>query len=163
MTATLPTRYVFDEGHHVFDAADSAFSLALTGREAAELRRWLLGDEDRGRGRARGLRRRLEDLVAGDDAAERALAAVVVGARVLPGEGWRAAPRRGSPAAGEPRRSWRSCASRCWRAPSRQRAGLQPRDRAAAADRRRSSPPARALALALETISMRRCGFSPSG
>jgi ATP-dependent DNA helicase DinG len=84
----LPTRYVFDEGHQVFAAADGAFSLALTGREAAELRRWLLGNEDRGRGRARGLRRRLEDLVAGDDAAERALAAVVVGARVLPGEGW---------------------------------------------------------------------------
>jgi ATP-dependent DNA helicase DinG len=84
----LPTRYVFDEGHHVFDAADSAFALALTGREAAELRRWILGAEGGGRGRARGLRRRLEDLVAGDDAAERALAAALVGARVLPGEGW---------------------------------------------------------------------------
>jgi ATP-dependent DNA helicase DinG len=86
--AYLPTRYVFDEGHHVFDAADSAFSLALTGQEAAELRRWILGAEGGGRGRARGLRRRLEDLVAGDEAAERALAAVLVGARVLPGGGW---------------------------------------------------------------------------
>jgi ATP-dependent DNA helicase DinG len=84
----LPTRYVFDEGHHVFDAADSAFSLALTGQEAAELRRWLLGAEGSGRGRARGLRRRLEDLVAGDEAAERALAAILVGARSLPAEGW---------------------------------------------------------------------------
>ena len=84
----LPTRYVFDEGHHVFDAADSAFSLALTGQEAAELRRWILGAEEGGRGRARGLRRRLEDLVAGDDVAERALAAILVGARVLPGDGW---------------------------------------------------------------------------
>jgi ATP-dependent DNA helicase DinG len=84
----LPTRYVFDEGHHVFDAADSTFSLALTGQEAAELRRWILGAEEGGRGRARGLRRRLEDLVTGDDAAERALAAVLVGARALPGEGW---------------------------------------------------------------------------
>ena len=84
----LPTRYVFDEGHHVFDAADSTFSLALTGQEAAELRRWILGVEEGARGRARGLRRRLEDLVAGDDAAERALAAVLVGARSLPGEGW---------------------------------------------------------------------------
>ena len=27
----VPTRYVFDEGHHVFDAADSAFSAALSG------------------------------------------------------------------------------------------------------------------------------------
>src|SRR6185312_7585613 len=84
----LPTRYVFDEGHHVFDAADGAFSLALTGQEGAELRRWILGAEEGGRGRARGLRRRLEDLVAGDDTAERALAAVLVGARSLPGEGW---------------------------------------------------------------------------
>jgi ATP-dependent DNA helicase DinG len=84
----LPTRYVFDEGHHVFDAADSTFSVALTGREAVELRRWILGVEEGARGRARGLRRRLEDLVAGDEAAARALAAVLVGARVLPGEGW---------------------------------------------------------------------------
>jgi ATP-dependent DNA helicase DinG len=83
-----PTRYVFDEGHHVFDAADGAFSLALTGREAAELRRWLLGVEERGRGRARGLRRRLEDLVAGNERGERALAAALVAARALPGEGW---------------------------------------------------------------------------
>jgi len=86
--AYLPMRYVFDEGHHVFDAADGAFSLALTGQEAAELRRWILGAEGGSRGRARGLRRRLEDLVAGDEPAERALAAVLVGARVLPGEGW---------------------------------------------------------------------------
>ena len=84
----LPTRYVFDEGHHVFDAADGAFSLALTGQEASELRHWLVGAEGGRRGRARGLRRRLEDLVLGDDTAERALAAVLVGARVLPAEGW---------------------------------------------------------------------------
>jgi ATP-dependent DNA helicase DinG len=95
--AEPPTRYVFDEGHHVFDAADSAFSLGLTGREAAELRRWLLGVEDRGRGRARGLRRRIEDLVAGDEAAERALAAAVVAARVLPGEGWQQRVADGRP------------------------------------------------------------------
>ena len=25
-----PTRFIFDEGHHVFDAADSAFSAYLT-------------------------------------------------------------------------------------------------------------------------------------
>ena len=39
----LPTRYIFDEGHHVFDAADSAFAAALTAGEAAELRRWVRG------------------------------------------------------------------------------------------------------------------------
>ena len=32
----LPLRYVFDEGHHLFDAADSAFAGHLTGLEAAE-------------------------------------------------------------------------------------------------------------------------------
>ncbi len=94
----LPTRYVFDEGHHVFEAADSAFSLALSGREAAELRRWLLGPEERGRGRARGLRRRLEDLVACDEPAERALAAAVVAARALPGDGWAHRVGEGRPA-----------------------------------------------------------------
>ncbi len=61
--ATVPMRYVFDEGHHVFDAADSAFSAELSGAETAELRRWLLGAEG-SRSRARGLRRRIEELVA---------------------------------------------------------------------------------------------------
>ncbi|MGB1027001.1 MAG: ATP-dependent DNA helicase, partial [Rhodospirillaceae bacterium] len=42
---TRPTRYVFDEGHHLFDAADSAFSAHLSGVETSELRRWLLGGE----------------------------------------------------------------------------------------------------------------------
>ncbi|HXP31853.1 MAG TPA: ATP-dependent DNA helicase [Stellaceae bacterium] len=98
--SNLPTRYVFDEGHHVFDAADNAFSLALTGREGAELRRWLIGAEERGRSRARGLRRRLEDLVLGDETAERALAAAIVAARVLPGEGWLARVGDGRPQAG---------------------------------------------------------------
>ena len=50
--ATVPTRYVFDEGHHVFDAADSAFSANLSALETVELRRWLLGTESR-RGRAK--------------------------------------------------------------------------------------------------------------
>jgi len=86
--ATVPTRYVFDEGHHLFEAADNAFSLALTGREAVELRRWVLGAEGGGAGRARGLRRRLAELVAGDDAAEHALVEAQAAARVLPGEGW---------------------------------------------------------------------------
>ena len=69
--ANVPSRYVFDEGHHIFDAADSAFSAHLSGREMAELRRWLLGNEGSGRrrpgGRSRGLRERAEDLIAADD------------------------------------------------------------------------------------------------
>ncbi len=65
----LPLRYVFDEGHHVFDAADSAFAAHVAGSEGAELRRWLLGTEGGrgGRGRARGLEARIGDLIVDDD------------------------------------------------------------------------------------------------
>ena len=37
--AQRPTRIIFDEGHHVFDAADSTFAAELSGQEAIELRR----------------------------------------------------------------------------------------------------------------------------
>lgn len=84
----LPLRYVFDEGHHVFDAADSAFSAHLSGFETAELRRWLLGAEEGSRSRARGLRTRLEELVAGDGEAAELLDASLAAARALPGPGW---------------------------------------------------------------------------
>ena len=92
----LPTRYVFDEGHHLFDAADGAFAVHLSGLETRELRRWLRGAEDTRRGRARGLRRRAGDLVEGDDRAAEALDAVLAGARALPADGWmrRVADRR---------------------------------------------------------------------
>ncbi len=81
-------RIVFDEGHHLFDAADNAFSAALSGAEAAELRRWIRGPEGRGR-RGRGLEARLSDLL-GDarDEARGALGAVLHAAAALPGEGW---------------------------------------------------------------------------
>jgi ATP-dependent DNA helicase DinG len=84
----VPTRYVFDEGHHLLEAADSAFSVRLSGQEGRELRRWLLGAETGQRSRARGLRRRIEDLVEGNDEAVNALLAVLGAARVLPGDGW---------------------------------------------------------------------------
>tara|TARA_R110002110_G_scaffold85816_4_gene223774 strand:+ start:106123 stop:108885 length:2763 start_codon:yes stop_codon:yes gene_type:complete len=91
--ANIPSRYVFDEGHHIFDAADSAFAAHLSGREMAELRRWLLGNEGSGRrrpgGRSRGLRERAEDLIAADDTdAADALAAALDAAQVLPAPGW---------------------------------------------------------------------------
>ena len=60
--ANVPTRYVFDEGHHLFDAADGAFSAELSGQEASLIRRWLLGAEEQ-RTRAKGLRPRLEAMV----------------------------------------------------------------------------------------------------
>jgi ATP-dependent DNA helicase DinG len=84
---TVPTRYVFDEGHHVFDAADSAFSAELSGMETAELRRWLLGAEG-GRSRARGLKRRIEELVAARPMLETPLDAALMAARALPAPGW---------------------------------------------------------------------------
>jgi ATP-dependent DNA helicase DinG len=83
----LPTRIVFDEGHHVFDAADSAFSAHLSGRESAELRRWLLGGEGRRNRSARGLERRAGDLIE-DDEERGLLEATLAAARVLPAEGW---------------------------------------------------------------------------
>jgi ATP-dependent DNA helicase DinG len=85
--ATVPVRYVFDEGHHLFDAADGAFAAELSGVETAELRRWLLGAEG-GRSRARGLRRRIEELVAGRPALETPLEAALQAARALPSPGW---------------------------------------------------------------------------
>ena len=83
----LPYRYVFDEGHHLFDAADSVFSAVLSGAEAAELRRWIRGAEG-GRSRARGLRLRVEDLVATTPALLEALDAAIVAAKALPEQGW---------------------------------------------------------------------------
>jgi ATP-dependent DNA helicase DinG len=85
--ATVPTRYVFDEGHHLLEAADSAFSIRLSGQEGRELRRWLLGAEA-GRSRARGLQRRIGDLVDGDEEAGQALIEALVAARILPADGW---------------------------------------------------------------------------
>ncbi len=86
--ATVPTRYVFDEGHHLLDAADNAFSVRLSGQEGRELRRWIVGAEAGGRSRARGLRRRIGDLVEGDDTGAKALLDALAAARVLPGNGW---------------------------------------------------------------------------
>jgi ATP-dependent DNA helicase DinG len=86
--ALLPTRYVFDEGHHLFDAADSAFAAHLTAIETAELRRWLIGADTATRSRARGIKRRIEDLAADDAAMLGLLDRINEAARVLPAEGW---------------------------------------------------------------------------
>ncbi len=83
----VPTRYVFDEGHHLFDAADSAFAAVFSGIEGAELRRWLLGAEG-GASRARGLRRRLTELAGGRPELEAPLDAALQAARALPAPGW---------------------------------------------------------------------------
>ena len=83
-----PTRIIFDEGHHLFEAADSTFAAALTGQEAIELRRWILGPEGRSRGRRRGLAARLMDVASYDEAGAAALEAAVQMAGELPGDGW---------------------------------------------------------------------------
>ncbi|MGH6828559.1 MAG: ATP-dependent DNA helicase [Rhizomicrobium sp.] len=83
-------RYVFDEGHHLFDAADSGFAARLSGREMAELRRWIRGPEGRARTRMRGLEERLKDLVARDEEALAAIEEAVNAAGGLAGEGWMA-------------------------------------------------------------------------
>jgi ATP-dependent DNA helicase DinG len=93
----LPTRYVFDEGHHLFDAADSVFSLHLSALETAELRRWLRGGEDGVRSRRRGLAERMGDLVTDDAEAIEAMQAVFDAARALPGPGWRQRLAGGTP------------------------------------------------------------------
>ena len=80
-------RIVFDEGHHLFDAADSAFAAALSGAEAAELRRWIRGPEGRGR-RGRGLEARLMEVLGDHEEARDALVAATHAASALPGEGW---------------------------------------------------------------------------
>ena len=94
--ATTFKRIVFDEGHHLFDAADSAFSAVLSGAEAAELRRWIRGPEGRGR-RGRGLEARISELVSDHEEARQALTDAIRAAAALPGEGWsgRIAPPSG--------------------------------------------------------------------
>lgn len=84
----LPRRLVFDEGHHVFEAADSAFSARLTGLEGAELRRWLRGKESGGSTRARGLKSRLEELISDDTDAKKLLDDVLDAATLLPSDNW---------------------------------------------------------------------------
>jgi ATP-dependent DNA helicase DinG len=86
--STRPTRYVFDEGHHLFDAADMMFSTALTGQETIELRRWILGPESGGRGRRRGLAARLSDVASYDEAGAQAIADAVKAAGALAADGW---------------------------------------------------------------------------
>jgi ATP-dependent DNA helicase DinG len=83
-----PTRIVFDEGHHLFDAADSTFAAALTGQEAIELRRWIVGPEGKSRGRRRGLAARLMDVASYDEAGAAALEMAVDAAGMMPGDGW---------------------------------------------------------------------------
>lgn len=83
-----PTRLIFDEGHHLFDAADSMFAARLSGQEAIEIRRWVIGPESRNRGRRRGLAARLADVASYDEEGSRAIESARHAAEALPGEAW---------------------------------------------------------------------------
>ena len=83
-----PTRLIFDEGHHLFDAADSMFAARLSGQEAIEIRRWVIGPESKSRGRRRGLAARLADVASYDDEGGRAIESARHAAEALPGDGW---------------------------------------------------------------------------
>ncbi|WP_448662779.1 ATP-dependent DNA helicase [Sphingomonas sp. CJ20] len=96
-SATRPSRYVFDEGHHLFDAADAMFSAALTGQEAIEIRRWIIGPEGGSRGRRRGLAARLSDVASYDDEGARAIAEAVDAAQALPSDKWLQRVNEGEP------------------------------------------------------------------
>lgn len=94
----MPSRYIFDEGHHLFDAADSAFAAHLTAQETRDLRRWILGNEGgRRQTRARGLKRRAEDLSEGMHDAENALRKILNAAECLPMDNWTRRLRDGVP------------------------------------------------------------------
>ncbi len=95
--AQRPTRIVFDEGHHVFAAADSTFSAALSGQEAIELKRWIVGPEKGSRGRRRGLAARLADVASYDEAGGKAIAQAREAAEALPGDGWLQRLAEGNP------------------------------------------------------------------
>jgi ATP-dependent DNA helicase DinG len=86
--AQRPTRIIFDEGHHIFEAADSTFAAELTGSEAIELRRWVIGPEKGSKGRRRGLSARLADITSYDEAGAQAITDARNAAEGLPADGW---------------------------------------------------------------------------
>lgn len=84
----LPPHLIFDEAHHIFDAADSTFCAELTGTEMHDLHRWLAGPEGVARSRARGLKKRLLDLVDEDAAIVKLMEEVIHRAHFLPAFDW---------------------------------------------------------------------------
>ncbi len=94
---TAPQQIVFDEGHHLFDAANSTFAICFGGQEAIEMRRWIVGPEGKSRGRRRGLAARLMDVASYDEEGAAALEQAVDAARALPSDGWLARIAEGNP------------------------------------------------------------------
>lgn len=84
---SLPTRLVFDEAHHLMDAADTAFSVTFSAVETSELRRWLLGSEGN-KTRSKGLKKRIHDIIIGDPVLEANLEDILSTAAILPPLNW---------------------------------------------------------------------------
>ncbi|AEI37277.1 ATP-dependent DNA helicase [Zymomonas mobilis] len=76
-------RLIFDEGHHLFEAADATFSFAFTGRESSELRRWLTGAEGRSR-----RRRGFAEMASYDEQVALSVELLKEAARILPSDSW---------------------------------------------------------------------------
>lgn len=91
------SRYIFDEGHHLFDAADSAYAANLSLQEMLDLRRWLIGVEAGRKSRAKGLKRRLEGLYEGHERAEKIVDAITRAANALPSYDLLSLFRKGEP------------------------------------------------------------------
>jgi ATP-dependent DNA helicase DinG len=64
------------------------FAAALTGQEAIELRRWIIGPEGKAKGRRRGLAARLADVASYDGEGAAAINAAAHAAGALPSDGW---------------------------------------------------------------------------
>jgi ATP-dependent DNA helicase DinG len=69
----------------------------LTGAEAIELRRWVIGPEGKSRGRRRGLSARLADVASYDEEGARAIAQAREAAEALPSDGWLARLQENAP------------------------------------------------------------------
>lgn len=93
----LSRHIIFDEGHHIFDAADSTFCAELTGVEMHDLRRWLVGPEGGRKSRARGLKKRLADLIENDQASMKLMEDVIHKANFLPLYDWLARSQQNNP------------------------------------------------------------------
>lgn len=87
-----PTRFIFDEGHHLFAAADSAFSSLLSGNKALDLHSWLNGNIKEGSpwrvSRNKGFTRRMEDLSASDDKIRKLVDDIMFKTSFLTKRGW---------------------------------------------------------------------------
>ena len=115
--ATRPLRYVFDEGHHLFDAADGAFAAHLSGVEASDLG----AGSSAPRAAAAAARAAWNGASATFWATTSKRIRRCAACSTSPSNCPRPTGRRGSPTArcwARPRSSWPWCASRCARAPS---------------------------------------------